>query len=87
MRLHKGFSFLNKKDQNSDMDIDELISNFQPKIKASLRHTASQEREDLEQEITIKIIEKMETIQNLEAPGFWDFLEKIQNQKSGRKGE
>ncbi|MCM3358151.1 hypothetical protein [Psychrobacillus sp. MER TA 171] len=53
----------------------ELIKEFRPKIKKSLQNTPVQEREDLEQEIMIKIYEKMNFIQSLKAPNFFEFIE------------
>ncbi|MEE3808220.1 MULTISPECIES: hypothetical protein [Lysinibacillus] len=51
-----------------------IIENFMPKIKQCLHQTSYQEREDLEQEIKLKIIEKMATKEFKDTPGFWDFF-------------
>ena len=51
-----------------------FIENFSPKIKQCLHQTSYQEREDLEQEIKLKIIEKLATVEFQEAPSFWDFF-------------
>lgn len=55
-------------------EIISIINDFQPKIKKSLRETSFQDREDLEQEINMKIIEKMNTVKFRESPSFWSFL-------------
>lgn len=51
-----------------------IIENFTPKIKQCLHQTSYQEREDLEQEIKLKIIEKLATQEFNETPSFWDFF-------------
>ncbi|MFC9541645.1 hypothetical protein ACFTQ7_17470 [Lysinibacillus sp. NPDC056959] len=51
-----------------------VIENFTPKIKQCLHNTDYQEREDLEQEIKLKIIEKLATVKFQDAPRFWDFF-------------
>jgi hypothetical protein len=51
-----------------------IIENFIPKIKYCLHNTDYQEREDLEQEIKLKIIEKLATVKFQDAPSFWDFF-------------
>ncbi|UPW82626.1 hypothetical protein [Lysinibacillus sp. Ag94] len=51
-----------------------IIENFIPKIKQCLHNTEFQEREDLEQEIKLKIIEKLATVEFQDAPSFWDFF-------------
>lgn len=56
---------------------DEIISilrDFQPKIKKSLNKTPFQDREDLEQEINTRIIEKLNSVEFKESPSFWSFL-------------
>ena len=51
-----------------------IIENFIPKIKHCLHNTDYHEREDLEQEIKLKIIEKLATVKFQDAPSFWDFF-------------
>lgn len=51
-----------------------IIENFTPKIKQCLYQTSYQEREDLEQEIKLKIIEKLATQEFNDTPSFWDFF-------------
>lgn len=63
-----------KKNKHSDEKIIEIIESFNGKIKQSLTHTSYQDRDDLEQEIKLKIIEKLNTVEFREAPSFWNFL-------------
>ena len=57
-------------------NIEELLNEFNLKIKKSLSNTSPQEREDLEQQVKIKIIEKLPHINNT-STGFWDFLQDV----------
>jgi len=61
-------------DEDIDEDIMEVIKEFTPKIKKSLFNTSYQSREDLEQEIKLKIIEKMRTIHFEDPPSFWSLV-------------
>ncbi|MES5395736.1 sigma-O factor regulator RsoA [Bacillus amyloliquefaciens] len=66
-------------------DIDEmelLISRFSPMIKKKLSNTSYQEREDLEQELKIKIVEKADMLLCQEVPGFWEFILQLINENS-----
>ncbi|KAB2477757.1 hypothetical protein [Bacillus cereus] len=59
-----------------NLSFEEIVKEFTPRITKCLRNTPMQEREDLEQEIKIKIYEKMDLIQNIKAPDFFEFVEK-----------
>lgn len=67
-KLRKNYEILNY------YDIEDILSEFDTKIKLSLRNTDYQEREDLEQEIKLKIIEKLYTVQLRNPPSFWSFF-------------
>lgn len=58
------------------VNFEEIIIMFSPKIKRSLQNTSIQERENLEQELKIKIYEKIPFLQEMSAPTFFDFIEK-----------
>ncbi|PEZ06117.1 hypothetical protein CN330_27500 [Priestia megaterium] len=53
---------------------EDLIKYFNPKIKKSLRNIPLQEQDDLNQEIHIKIFEKINTMKSITVPGFFEFL-------------
>ncbi|WP_054709293.1 hypothetical protein [Bacillus sp. JCM 19041] len=55
-------------------DYETILIEFEPKIKKSLYQTAPYNREDLEQEIKLKIYEKLPVIQKIDAPGFYEFV-------------
>ncbi|AKG03396.1 hypothetical protein AAV35_000420 [Salimicrobium jeotgali] len=56
---------------------NEVVNDFEPKIKKVLINTPFQEREDLEQELKMKIYQKIETLDEIEAPGFVEFLHEL----------
>lgn len=57
----------------SKEELLDLIDSLNPKIKKSLKNTNYQDRNDLEQEIKLKIIESYEK-SLIEAPNFEEFL-------------
>lgn len=59
----------------SDEEIIRILQDFQPKINKSLQNTFFQDREDLEQEIKIKIIEKLATTKFNKGPSLWELLD------------
>jgi hypothetical protein len=52
----------------------DILDSFQPKIKKSLKNTDYQDREDLEQEINMKVVEKYNTISYDGCPSIWELL-------------
>lgn len=58
---------------------EEILRIFKFKICSCLQNTPYQEREDLEQEIKMKIFEKVDVINELEVPGFFEFLDSSTN--------
>ncbi|MEM5682646.1 hypothetical protein AAHB64_00615 [Bacillus toyonensis] len=63
---------LNNQNLNS-CNYEEILRIFKFKICSCLQNTPYQEREDLEQEIKMKIFEKIDVINTLEVPGFLNF--------------
>lgn len=58
-------------------EIEQAIKKLNPKIKKSLFATKAQDREDLEQEIKMKIAECFHNDVFEQAPGFWEFAERF----------
>ncbi|WP_342718348.1 hypothetical protein AAG068_04750 [Bacillus paramycoides] len=58
---------------------EKILQIFKFKICSCLQNTPYQEREDLEQEIKMKIFEKVDVINGLEVPGFFEFLDSSTN--------
>ncbi|AOZ87926.1 hypothetical protein BK049_03965 [Bacillus xiamenensis] len=63
-----------KEDKITNGEMEKLIETFTPMIKKKLQNTAYQEREDLEQELYIKLIERVDWLIYQEVPGFWEFI-------------
>ena len=64
-----------KKAKNNDKKaMEEIIIKFTPKIRKSLYQTSLQERNDLRQEVNLKIIEAVHKYDIESIPGFWDFI-------------
>lgn len=56
---------------------NEFINLMEPKIKKSLFNTKFQDREDLAQEVKIKILEYFSKQISEETMGFWEFKAKF----------
>lgn len=54
--------------------VDDVLDRFESHIYKNLNMTRAEEREDLAQEIRLKIIEKFKKTSFKEAPGFFDVL-------------
>ncbi|MGR3208249.1 sigma-O factor regulator RsoA [Bacillus glycinifermentans] len=63
----------------NDQDFEEWLEIFMPMIRNKLKNTSFQEREDLEQELKIKIHEKADMLLCQDAPGFWEFIADLVN--------
>ncbi|ANB57049.1 response regulator [Anoxybacillus sp. B7M1] len=63
------------KNQCSPEEIVQILEQFEGKIQKNLKQTAYQEREDLAQEIRLKIIEKLINLEFSETLSFWSFIE------------
>lgn len=55
-------------------DWEDILDDFQIKINLNLHKVPFHERDDLEQEIKLKIIEKMRLLKDIQIPGFWEFI-------------
>ncbi|WP_019913616.1 helix-turn-helix domain-containing protein [Paenibacillus sp. HW567] len=66
---------LMKKAQQKDNEaIEEIIHKFNPKIRKSLSQTSVQNRNDLRQEVNLKMIEAINKFDVESVPGFWEFV-------------
>ncbi|RAP26428.1 hypothetical protein C2W64_01972 [Brevibacillus laterosporus] len=66
--------------RNSDAML-RFIQTFKPKLQTSLYQTSISEREDLAQELNMKIIEAIYNYDLDTIPGFFDFLDQIENKQ------
>lgn len=63
--------------ENKIRNVEKIIELFDPKIKKSLLQTPLQEREDLTQELKIKLFETIVHYDMNEVPGFMGFMELV----------
>mgnify|MGYP007126097091 CR=1 FL=1 len=64
-----------EKEQCNIEEIIEVLEMFEEKIQKILNQTIYKEQDDLAQEIRLKIIEKLNTLEFRDIPGFWNFIE------------
>lgn len=71
---------LTKKAKNRNQEaVLSIIQKFSPKIKQSLYQTSQQEREDLEQDLILKMIEVIYRYSLESTPGFWEFQQMVES--------
>lgn len=58
-----------------------ILNQFEPKLKQSLFKTTLQEREDLKQELQIKLIKAMEQFDTTGIPGFFEYIKEKKDQE------
>jgi DNA-directed RNA polymerase specialized sigma24 family protein len=64
-------------EENRIGNIGKIIELFEPKIKKSMIQTAVQDREDLFQELQIKLFESIQKYDMDRTPGFNEFKELV----------
>ncbi|MDO7907174.1 helix-turn-helix domain-containing protein [Paenibacillus sp. JX-17] len=57
--------------------MERILELFQPKISRSLCQTSIQERDDLRQELYLKMIEAVQKYDLDRTPGFWQFVDEF----------
>jgi len=62
--------------------VNKIIEMFRPKIKKTLLQTDFQNREDLEQELQLKLVKVIKMYDLEEIMGFWEFHEMIKRKIS-----
>lgn len=80
--MAKNLYYLTKQAKTDNHSLLKIIDLFSPKIKKSLKQTNYQNREDLEQEIKLKMIANIKEYEVDEIPGFFQMLEQLER-KSG----
>lgn len=61
----------------------DLIQKMEPKIKKSIRHIPWQYREDVEQEIKMKVMESIDKVNTYDVPSFFEYTAKENDKKAG----
>lgn len=65
--------------QNRISYIEDVIKLMEPKIKKTMYTISANSREDIEQEVKLKIIESIDNIKFDETPGFWEYKRKMES--------
>lgn len=68
-----------KKEEKEGMSV--ILNQFEKKIEAELRQTSAQNRDDLRQELVIKVMEAVEKYKVEDVPNFEQFLEAQKGKK------
>lgn len=63
--------------RGTNAELIQALNDLEPKIKKSLRYTDPQNREDLEQELKVKMTECLRKGVFKNPPGFWEFAKRI----------
>ncbi|MEW9677920.1 hypothetical protein ABRT01_17490 [Lentibacillus sp. L22] len=58
-------------------EVEQALKKLNPKIKKSLYYTSPQNRQDLEQELNMKITECFYNDVFEQPPGFWEFAKRF----------
>ncbi|MDQ0482265.1 helix-turn-helix domain-containing protein [Guptibacillus hwajinpoensis] len=74
------YTLLQQAKQNEDKALELIFNQFEKKIEAELRQTPYEYRDDLRQELYVKILEAVEKYSIEEVPNFEQFIE-------GKKGK
>jgi hypothetical protein len=77
-KLYRWMKLAKQKDSGAAVCI---LEQFEPKVRQSLRRTAHQEREDLKQELRLKLLDVMIQFDTDNVPGFFDYVDQMQKGK------
>ena len=75
------YSALQRAKQKDEEGLKEVIQQFEKKIEAELRQTSLQNRDDLRQELVIKVMEAVEKYKMEDVPNFEQFIEARKGKK------
>ncbi|TSB47879.1 hypothetical protein [Alkalicoccobacillus porphyridii] len=64
---------------------EALIKKMEPKIKKSVQSIPWQYREDVEQEIKMKVMESIDNVKTVDVPGFFEYTQKEKRRKAGKQ--
>lgn len=73
--MGKIYSTKNLENVYDNKNWEDILNDFQVKINYNLNKVPANDRDDLEQEIKLKIIEKVNNLLDKNnTPGFWEFI-------------
>lgn len=73
--------------QGDEESMEQILQQLEPKIQKSLQQTFFQEREELAQELTLKVMTLVHSFQLKQVPGFWEYIEKEQAKEQQLSGD
>lgn len=73
--MSNNFTRLVSQSKHDNDALLKIIHLFTPKIESVLRHTKDQNREDLSQELKLKLISTIKNYEVDNIPGFFDIIE------------
>jgi len=68
------YEYMKKAQENDKEALEHIINIFEPKVKYSLRMVPSEYREDLEQELKVKLIEMILHYDFTSTPTFTEYM-------------
>ncbi len=82
MTMEKRLYKLLQQAKNKDKEgLSAILNQFEKKIEAELRQTSPQNRDDLRQELVIKVMEAVEKYSVEDVPNFEQFIEAQKGKK------
>jgi len=82
MTMEKRLYTLLQQAKNEDKEgLSAILNQFEKKIEAELRQTSPQNRDDLRQELVIKVMEAVEKYSVEDVPNFEQFIEAQKGKK------
>ena len=75
------YTLLQQAKKEEEEGLSAIISQFEKKIEAELRQTSPQNRDDLRQELVIKVMEAVEKYKMEDVPNFEQFIEAQKGKK------
>ncbi|QHA93871.1 hypothetical protein GNK04_21890 [Bacillus sp. N1-1] len=82
MTMEKRLYTLLQQAKNEDKEgLSAILNQFEKKIEAELRQTSPQNRDDLRQELVIKVMEAVEKYKVEDVPNFEQFIEAQKGKK------
>ncbi|MEH7356844.1 helix-turn-helix domain-containing protein [Neobacillus drentensis] len=74
-----------KKAKHDNTALQTIINMFEPKLKKSIYMTNLNDREDLAQELKLKMVSYIKGYDIESIPGFWEIKERVDTDKIAKK--
>lgn len=74
-----------KEAKNNNEALESIIDLFEPKLKKSMYMTNLNDRDDLAQELKVKMISYIKGYDIDSVPGFWQIKERIDKEKNSKR--